>query len=242
MKKVSAILLFLVFSLMTQSQTVQTIWTTDPVIAKHRKDLDTLLKKLGSSLGRSVYFRVFKQDVSRFGVLEVWIQRSGAADYILAQSFPICYFSGGLGSKIKVGDGKTPEGFYSITAQALNRYSSYHRAFNIGYPNEYDKSRGRTGSLIMIHGNCVSIGCIAMGDDAIEQIWTMGVAALHNGQKRIAVHIFPFRMTAENIALYRDTHNDAFWQMLAPAYMQFEKSRTVPSVKFVDGRYCVSLK
>src|SRR5476651_1949896 len=104
----------------------------------------------------SVYLRIFKQE----HILEVWVKND--KQYHLFKSYPICYFSGGLGTKTHVNDGKSPEGFYTLTAGQLNPVSNYHLALNIGYPNALEKAKGYTGNAIMIHGNCASIGCYAM--------------------------------------------------------------------------------
>ena len=116
-------------------------------------------------IGNPLYIRIFKEEKE----LEMWIKNSSGT-YSLYKVFDICTFSGGLGPKKKEGDKKSPEAFYYTKKSFLNPNSAYHLSFNIGYPNEYDKSHGYTGSLIMIHGNCVSIGCYEMTDKYVEEI------------------------------------------------------------------------
>ena len=99
------------------------------------------------------------------------------------------------------------EGFYFVPPNQLNPHSSYHLSFNLGYPNRYDRAHGYTGSYLMVHGNKVSIGCYAMTDPVIEEIWTLMDAAYRQGQPFIRVHIFPFRMTPGNM----DRHGDGPW-------------------------------
>jgi murein L,D-transpeptidase YafK len=103
--------------------------------------------------------RLFKQEAE----LEVWKQdRSGK--FALLQTYPICRWSGDLGPKIKEGDRQAPEGFYNITPAQMNPQSAYYLSFNMGYPNAFDKALGRTGSQLMVHGDCSSRGCYAMTD------------------------------------------------------------------------------
>ena len=134
---------------------------------------------------------------------------------------------------------QAPEGFYSVTKSQLNPASSYHLAFNIGYPNEYDRAHQRTGSLIMVHGSNVSIGCFAMTDPVIEEIYLVVEAALNHGQERVPVHVFPFRMTEERMANAR-MQNDVwlgFWETLKEGHDLFEAKKLPPEVSVRDGRY-----
>ena len=120
---------------------------------------------------------------------------------------------------------------------AMKPDSRYHPAFNIGYPNAFDRSLGRSGSLIMIHGNRVSIGCLAMTDGKIEEIFTLCVAAHAHGQAAFPVHIFPFRMTAERLAKAAGSPWESFWKNLRQGYDAFEKSHVPPEVSVREGRY-----
>jgi murein L,D-transpeptidase YafK len=144
---------------------------------------------------------------------------------------------------LKEGDLQAPEGFYEVGIKQLNPMSRFHLSFNIGYPNAYDQHHGRTGSLIMVHGSNVSIGCFAMTDPVIEEIYLLVEAALKAGQVAVPVHVFPFRMTAERIA-QAEAEGAAwlsFWRdELAPPYAAFEKKGVPPGVKSVEGRYEVA--
>jgi len=104
------------------------------------------------------------------GVLEMW-KRGKDDKFSLDRTFEICTWSGYLGPKLKEGDGQSPEGFYFIKPSSLNPNSNYHLSFNLGFPNAFDRAHGRTGSFLMVHGDCVSIGCYAMTDGGIEEIW-----------------------------------------------------------------------
>ncbi len=155
----------------------------------------------------------------------------------LLDTWKIAFFSGELGPKMQVGDRQAPEGFYFVPPGMLRPTSSYHLAFNIGYPNAFDRANGRTGSLIMVHGNEVSIGCFAMTDPGIEEIYTLVSASLQAGQPYFRVHIFPFRMTDANFKAHRFSPHRAFWENLREGYDLFEKNRVPPEVSVRARRY-----
>jgi murein L,D-transpeptidase YafK len=140
---------------------------------------------------------------------------------------------------MREGDGQAPEGFYAVAPEAMNPASRYHLSFNLGFPNAYDRARGRTGSFLMVHGACVSVGCVAMTDAGIEEIWTLMQAAFDGGQASVPVHIFPFPMTPENLQQHAGSENAEFWQVLAPAWDAFETSRRVADVTVRRGDYVV---
>ena len=180
---------------------------------------------------KSIYIRIFKEE----HILEVWVK--GNKRYQLFKTYPICFFSGGLGTKTRENDGKSPEGFYAITAGQLNPVSNYHLAMNIGYPNTLEKAKGYTGSAIMIHGHCASIGCYAMTDPYIEEIYTMAYKALEAGQQRIPLHIFPFRLNANNMKACAKSNYFGLWNSMKPAYNYFENQRMPPAVSVANKSY-----
>jgi murein L,D-transpeptidase YafK len=178
-----------------------------------------------------VYLRIFKQ-TDQF---EVWVKKG--TKFALFKRYDICYYSGGLGTKTKQGDGKSPEGFYTITAKQLNPASNYHLAINIGYPNQLEQQKGYTGSAIMIHGHCASIGCYAMTDARIEQIYTLVYKALAAGQEKINLDIFPFQMDKGHMELFASSPYLSFWKTLQPGYDLFEKKRVPAVVKVLRKEY-----
>lgn len=196
-----------------------------------RGRIDGALSKKGLSFGSPVYLRVFKKEAE----LEVWLQNG--EKFELFKTYPVCALSGTLGPKEKEGDRQSPEGFYSVSRSKLNPASSYHLSFDVGYPNAYDRAQGRTGSFIMVHGDCVSIGCFAMTDEGIEEIYSLADAALAKGQKSFAVHIFPFRMTAENTKQHAGSKWAPFWSDLKAGYDAFEAEHVPPEMAVKDGRY-----
>lgn len=122
--------------------------------------------------------------------LELWIDAVGSPIYV--HTFPILALSGKSGPKLKEGDRQVPEGIYSI--EGLNPNSSYHLSLKLNYPNEFDllhaqaEGRASPGSDIFIHGKAVSIGCLAIGDQAVEEIFVLAADA---GKANVEVVIAP---------------------------------------------------
>jgi len=195
------------------------------------QNLSGRLSSAGLSLGAPIFVRIFKREFE----LEVWLKRDGR--FFHFATYPICMWSGNLGPKLREGDRQAPEGFYTVDAAALNPASKYHRSFNLGFPNAFDRAHGRTGSLLMVHGNCLSIGCYAMTDPVIDEIWTLVTAAMTSGQKRFQVQVFPFRMTDANMTRHAYDPWAPFWRQLKQGYDQFERDRVPPQVSVCRGRY-----
>lgn len=170
-------------------------------------------EKLGQHFGKPVFIRIFKE----FRLLEIWLQEKDEQWHLLDTYF-IMGMSGELGPKTQEGDEQAPEGFYRVTPQSLNPYSNYHLSFNIGYPNKYDRELGRTGSYIMIHGGEESIGCFAMTDAIIEEIYTLVNEAFKAGVESIPVQIYPFSMTPQRMKEEEQNPHYEFWQHLLPGY------------------------
>ncbi|MCW8880392.1 MAG: hypothetical protein OQK51_25315, partial [Kangiellaceae bacterium] len=118
-----------------------------------------------------------------------------------------------------------------------NPWSRFHLSFNLGYPNKFDRAHGRTGDALMVHGDCVSIGCYAMTDPYIEQIYTLMHQAFEQGQPFIRVHIFPFKMTEQNLNRYKNHKWHNFWLNLKQGYDWFEAKYTPPNVEVAQKRY-----
>lgn len=192
---------------------------------------DARLAAAGVKRGVPIYLRIYKLESE----LEVWVQKDGRFQRFA--TYPICMWSGRLGPKLKEGDLQAPEGFYTVSKAALNPNSRMHLSFNLGFPNAYDRNQGRTGSYLMVHGGCSSIGCYAVTDPVVDEIWDLVTAALDNGQARIPVHAFPFRMTEQNLQLRRGDKWSGFWADLKKGSDLFEQSHVPPVVSVCDGRY-----
>jgi len=190
------------------------------------------MKVLGMDETAPIFIRIFKEESQ----LEVWKQKQNG-DYALLNSYAICRWSGELGPKLKEGDYQAPEGFYTITPAQMNPNSAYYLSFDLGYPNAFDRSLGRTGGNLMVHGACSSAGCYSMTDDQAGEIFSLARDAFKGGQTSFQVHAFPFHMTPENMAKYHANKNFAFWQMLKTGYDHFEATRRIPAVEVCDKHY-----
>ncbi len=191
------------------------------------------LQEKGLKLGDAVYLRVFKGDSE----VEAWMKRGQRFE--LFGTYSICAWSGQLGPKVVEGDHQSPEGFYTIGKGQLNPNSHYHRAFNLGYPNLFDAANSRTGSALMMHGSCASAGCYAMTDPVIDEIWALVTGALNAGQERVAMHVFPFRMTKERMEAFAWHPAAEFWGDLKVAYDLFEETHVPPQAGVCNRRYTV---
>ncbi len=194
------------------------------------EDLKTLMvKKNINPLNFSVYFRVFKQEKA----FEIWIKNITDTKYQLLKTISICASSGDLGPKRKEGDGQVPEGFYEISA--FNPNSNYNLSLKVNYPNAADIIKGtghKLGGDIMVHGECVTIGCIPLQNEPIREVYILGVEA-HNRKKTIHIDIFPCKFTKENEeALTKNYGKDklTFWETLKEGYLYFETHKRLPKV------------
>jgi murein L,D-transpeptidase YafK len=203
----------------------------------------SLLKALFARQGlayppKGVFLRVFKQDRE----LELWGQ---AADgrYALVKTYAICASSGELGPKRQEGDSQVPEGFYQIWM--FNPASAYHLSLGVSYPNASDRIRGvrsHLGGAIMVHGNCVTIGCVPLTDAMIEEVYVAAMDARANGQASIEAHFFPTRLDEAGLKRLAEKRELLpFWRELKPGYDAFEETHRLPKVS-VDarGRYVVA--
>jgi hypothetical protein len=153
--------------------------------------------------------------------LELWAAHDGR--WVFVKDYPIQKASGRAGPKLREGDLQVPEGFYRIVG--FNPNSSYHLSLKLDYPNAFDRRQARRegrdnlGGEIFIHGQAVSIGCLAMGDPAIEELF---VLASRVGKEHVAVLLAPrdFRRRAPaaesgDRALWVDALYDELRQALA---------------------------
>lgn len=191
-----------------------------------------LMSEKGMTKDQPILIRSYKKESE----LEIW-KRKGDGRYALLKTFPMCRWSGQLGPKVREGDRMAPEGFYAITPAQMNPNSSYYVSFNMGYPNAYDRSLGRTGAHLMVHGACSSAGCYSMTDDQIGEIYALVREAQNGGQRAVQMQAFPFRMTPENLAQHRLDPNIAFWKNLKQGSDYFEVTRDEPAVSVAGGRY-----
>jgi murein L,D-transpeptidase YafK len=179
-----------------------------------------------------ILVRIFKEEAE----LEVWKQDANG-QFAHLKTYPICRWSGELGPKVKEGDRQAPEGFYPITPGQMNPNSNYYLAFNLGFPNAFDRANERTGAFLMVHGDCSSAGCYAMTDEQIQEIYALGRDSFLGGQKSFQVQAYPFRMTALNMAKHRTNPNMPFWRMIKEGNDHFMVTKAEPKVDVCEKRY-----
>lgn len=202
--------------------------------------LQALFSKQGLTFPPArIFLRAFKDERA----LELWVAK-GKGPFAKLKEYPICDFSGRLGPKRRAGDLQVPEGFYEI--DRFNPQSQFLLSLGLSYPNASDRllgARGNLGGDIFIHGDCVSIGCLAMTDGLIREIYVAAVLARGSGQDRIPVHVFPGRLDPRGLdrlkrGLPAGADGEslwAFWQNLKEGYELFEATRVPPRPR-VDSR------
>ena len=172
---------------------------------------------------------IFLRAMKREGELELWARNGTGESIRLVKRLPILAASGGPGPKRREGDMQVPEGFYEV--DRFNPRSNFHLSLGLNYPNASDRILGdpvSPGFDIFIHGGNVSIGCLALGDDGIEEIY---LAALDSRVRPIRVQLFPARMDAADWPVWRDAqcarHPEfrPLWEELAAAWIRFERER-----------------
>jgi murein L,D-transpeptidase YafK len=190
-----------------------------------------------------IFLRSFKAD----GKLEVWARNTSKDTFTFLKDFPICVLSGNMGPKRREGDKQVPEGFYWL--DEFNARSNYHLSLQVSYPNYSDLMKGdkeRPGNDIMIHGSCVTIGCIPITDEMIAELYSICIIARTNGQFNIPVHVFPTRFNRRGLdylgAFYKQGNgvedNQKFWTNLKRGYDYFEQKRMLMPILYDEkGNY-----
>ncbi len=201
-------------------------------MAPLKQETVSKLASMGSSPAAPMMVRIFKESSE----LEVWKQTSSGG-YKLFKSYEICAWSGTLGPKVKEGDRQSPEGFYTVTPGLMNPNSNYYLAFNTGFPNKFDRAYGRTGSDLMVHGDCSSRGCYSMTDESIAEIYALARESFKGGNASFQLQIYPFRMSAQNLAKHADNPNMSFWKDIKEGYDRFEISKAPVSWDVCNKEY-----
>lgn len=205
--------------------------------ASKGKEVDKLLSAKGiNTADFDLFLRALKQEKK----LETWAKNKSQTAYKLLKTYDFCVLSGVLGPKRRSGDKQVPEGVYQVTN--FNPQSEYHLSFKVNYPNQSDlvlSDKKNPGSDIYIHGDCVSIGCIPLGDDNIEELYLLAAKA-RNAGRPIHVHIFPAHLDEDSFTTLKDKYKEdknllSFWANLKPIYDSFEKSKKLPAVS-VDSK------
>ena len=217
-------------------------------VAAAFKSKEDTLKKQFAQKGlvwppKQVYLRSFKYDSQ----LEIWVRNNNKEQFKLFKTYKVCALSGALGPKRVEGDYQVPEGFYNISE--FKPYSEYHLALGLNYPNASDallSDSVKPGSDIYIHGNCITVGCIPIKDDPIEEVYILATHAKNNGQDFIPVHVFPVRYNIPKSVEYllKVSSDDKYYQKFAINikevfdYFEFNKKLPVITVNS-KGEYVV---
>ncbi|MEW6126413.1 MAG: L,D-transpeptidase family protein [Acidobacteriota bacterium] len=239
------ILLFLIIGMMndTAAQNFKSQQQKFPRVQTAFAEKESTVRKMFAAKqltypARAIFLRAFKRE----SVIELWVQETG--QFHLLKTYNVCAASGGIGPKREQGDNQVPEGFYTI--DRFNPVSSFYLSLGLNYPNASDRilgARGNLGGDIFIHGNCVSIGCMAITDEQIKELYLIAVEARASGQTQIPVQVFPLRMNeagmrkleqkaAGNATLLR------FWRNLKTGYDVFETQHRLPVVTVdTQGQY-----
>jgi murein L,D-transpeptidase YafK len=216
-----------------------------PRVAKAYAQYNDLLKKQFEAKGlnyppKNIYIRAFKAQ----NELEIWVKNNDNDTFTLFKQYKICALSGSLGPKRWEGDRQVPEGYYFISN--FNPSSDFYLSLLLSYPNYSDMLLGNKadpGGDIYIHGGCVTIGCLPMQDEGIQEIYTLCLNAKINGQNNIPVHIFPTRFNKAGLNFLGreyadDVNRQRFWINLKAGYDHFERTHTLYPVMYnQEGKY-----
>lgn len=239
-------LIFLILSLILSSMYLKVDFLKEQMkfarvreaIEVKQQIVDEILKNNQLSINNFQILLVAYKDNDR---LDIFAKSKQAKSYRKIYSYKVCNRSGMLGPKRKQGDRQVPEGFYFI--DRFNPLSNYHLSLGINYPNNFDKLKSKYSNLggdIFIHGACETIGCLPMTDEKMKEIYLMAIHAKNNGQAKIPVYIFPFEMTNENMAKYKNQHKENFeliyfWENLKLGYDLFQKRKEELSITYSES-------
>ena len=181
-----------------------------------------------------LYIRSFKFDSE----LEVWVKDKKGDPYRKFKTYKICALAGNLGPKRFEGDYQVPEGFYYFNQFKPN--SNYHLALGINYPNASDRMLSesiRPGAAIYVHGSCVTVGCIPLRDQPIEELYVLAASTHSAGQDYIPIHVFPikFKKAAKHKEMmdkYLAAHPEykPMMERLMDVYFYFEQHKQLPII------------
>ncbi len=216
-------------------------WSGKERVAHATRARKATVERLFASAGvawpaKEVLLRVYKDE----GEVEVWAG-DGAAPLRRVATYGICAASGELGPKRAEGDLQVPEGFYAFGY--FHPESAYYLSALVDYPNRSDRIRGAAapGGQIMMHGRCASIGCLAMTDERIEEIYLTAWSSWLASGKKPQVHIFPGRDFDALLGDSARAAHHAFWREIRAGHDAFEATRRIPAVAIADdGRYVIT--
>lgn len=188
-----------------------------------------------------LYIRSFKLDSK----LEVWVKNDRKEKYKLFKTYNVCALAGGLGPKRLEGDYQVPEGFYYVNQFRPN--SNYHLALGVNYPNPSDRLLAdpqKPGGEIYVHGSCVTVGCIPITDDMIEELYVLAAVTKNEGQDYIPIHVMPVMFkndkSKEYLEKYLVDHKDyePMVRTMEKVYYYFNQHKEIPTILIgAEGNY-----
>jgi murein L,D-transpeptidase YafK len=193
------------------------------------------LAPMGLKPGDPVFFRAFKEE-SEF---EIWMKPGQDPHYVLFKVHRLAASAGQAGPKLREGDGQAPEGFYSATASSMRPETRHYLGIDLGYPNDYDREKGRTGSDLLIHAGGGAGGAYALSPETMSEVYALADAAFRGGQREVAIHLFPFRLTDARMdkVWAKPSRWTDEWMNLKEGYDFFENVRLPPRVEVEEERY-----
>jgi murein L,D-transpeptidase YafK len=236
------ILLAFLFSLFLQVSFAQPSFVdyqkTYPRVAAAMRLKEDTLKRQFEKAGlpwpaKQIYIRSFKYDSQ----LEVWVRYNNTQPFTLFKTYKVCALAGSMGPKRMEGDYQVPEGFYYINE--FNPKSNYHLSLGINYPNPSDRVLSdsvKPGGDIYIHGSCLTVGCIPIQNEQIEELYILAANAKAQGQDFIPVHIFPIRYSNkksfDSFARITKDNQDVqrFAIKIKEVYDYFEQKKKLPLI------------
>lgn len=244
-----ALICFLLFSLQSVAQedlqAFKGAQLSSPRVSQAMMSFKDSARRLFESQGlnfppNEIYLRSFKS----CNEMELWGRNNEEEEFKKVKTYRVCALSGLLGPKRFEGDRQVPEGLYFI--DEFNPRSEYYLSLLINYPNYSDVIMGerrKLGGEIYIHGGCVTVGCLPMTDDFIQELYVICLSAKLNGQNNIPVHIFPTRFDQVGVnylakSYKGDESKQTFWTNLKNIYDYFETNhKLMPVMYSADGKY-----
>jgi murein L,D-transpeptidase YafK len=193
------------------------------------------LAPMGLKPGDPVFLRAFKEE-SEF---EIWMKPEQDPHYLLFKVHRLAASAGQAGPKLREGDGQAPEGFYNATATSMRPETRHYLGVDLGYPNDYDRKKGRTGSDLLIHAGSGAGGAYALSPETMNEVYALADAAFRSGQRELAIHLFPFRLTDARMdkVWAKPSRWTDEWVNLKEGYDFFENVRLPPRVEVEEERY-----
>lgn len=193
------------------------------------------LAPLGLKPGDPVFLRAFKEESE----LEIWMKPAEDPHYVLFKVHRLAASAGQAGPKLREGDGQAPEGFYTAKASSMRPETRHYLGIDLGYPNEYDRALGRNGSDLLIHAGDGAGGAYALSPEAMNEVYALADAAFRGGQREVAIHLFPFRLTDARMdkVWAKPSRWTDEWVNLKEGYDFFENVRQPPLVGLAGEEY-----